>query len=253
MLLLANKCSNKVQEDPEETDVKMSMISTWCWATAALVAPPATPTRLLPTPVTQSVGNTRDLGSTGAHSSTHMTQSLRTSANILHLWNITTFILIFQVVSVNLSSIWSITFGHNNLRHNPGDALSLAITEKVYNEWHGNQSKSQFPSALQIHSLSVVFRNNFYFSHIIGVRNNIFLVHIFITLQSKSRLVPLYAANTILPTIPAPSFMIQVMVAARGVASASPTPRPPSTAAVARLPEMEEENAWTVSHAWYSR
>ena len=122
------------------------------------------------------------------------------------------------------------------------------------NEWHGNQSKSQFPSALQIHSLVIVrCRNNFYVSLVIGVRINIFLVHILITLQSKSRLVPLYAANTILPTIPAPSFMIQVMVAARGVASASPTPRPPSTAAVARLPEMEEEKAWTVSHAWYSR
>ena len=79
-----------------------------------------------------------------------------------------------------------------------------------------------------------------------------------VTLQSKSRLVPLYAANTILPTIPAPSLRIQVMVAARGVAVLrttmrcqyyqpitrchcylSPTPRPPNTAAVARLPDTE--------------
>ena len=61
----------------------------------------------------------------------------------------------------------------------------------------------------------------------------------FSTLQSKSRLVLVQAAKTILPTMPAPSFRIQVMVAARGVAELSPTPSPPSTAAVARLPDTE--------------
>jgi hypothetical protein len=60
---------------------------------------------------------------------------------------------------------------------------------------------------------------------------------------------PFHQANIILPTIPVPSFMIQVMVAERAEASTLPTPTPLSMACVVKIPVMVLQNAWTVSHS----
>ena len=63
----------------------MLLFRAWCWATAALVAPPATPTRLRPTPARQRTGSTSGRGRNLAKSSTIITRSLVMSANIRHL------------------------------------------------------------------------------------------------------------------------------------------------------------------------
>jgi hypothetical protein len=68
-------------------------------------------------------------------------------------------------------------------------------------------------------------------------------------LQLQSSEFPFHQANIILPTIPVPSFMIQVMVAERAEASTLPTPTPLSMACVVKIPVMVLQNAWTVSHS----
>ena len=54
---------------------------------------------------------------------------------------------------------------------------------------------------------------------------------------------PLDHANRILPTMPVPSFISHVNVAASGVEELSPTPTPCRTALVARDPVKLLENA----------
>ena len=66
-------------------------------------------------------------------------------------------------------------------------------------------------------------------------------------------MVPTLSSQVMVPTLRSqvmvPTLRSQVMVAASGVASASPTPMPPSTARVASAPVMLLANACTVSHA----
>ena len=54
---------------------------------------------------------------------------------------------------------------------------------------------------------------------------------------------PSNQANTILPTIPVPSFSIHVIAAAKGVAAVSPTPTPFMIACVVRVPDNVLQNA----------
>lgn len=61
---------------------------------------------------------------------------------------------------------------------------------------------------------------------------------------------PFHHANNILPTIPVPSFSIQVMEADRADAFESPTPTPLSTALVVKAPVTVLQNACAVSHTW---
>lgn len=61
---------------------------------------------------------------------------------------------------------------------------------------------------------------------------------------------PFNQANKMRPIIPVPSFSTHVIAAANGVASASPTPIPVSTACVVNVPVMVLQNACTVSHIW---
>lgn len=55
---------------------------------------------------------------------------------------------------------------------------------------------------------------------------------------------PFHQANTIRPTIPVPSFKIQVIAAARGVALNSPTPTPLIMECVVNVPKIVLADAY---------